>query len=188
MSTLPDRPPAGHDIDWPNLPPAPPESAHAELRRLQADRDWGKQALTKGTPEHTQREALLARVLTEQEQGVAPPVTDPQSYYLGTTEPALPVRDWLSLAGFDKANGENFAKLVEQRAGTWGTLDPAKAEADLRAVLKADYEPQLRAALALVADVERQRPGLRAFLEETGAGNDPLVIRELMNAANRRSN
>jgi hypothetical protein len=36
-----------------------------------------------------------------------------------------------------------------------------------------------------VAEIERQKSGLRAWLEATGAGNDPLVIRELINAAAR---
>ncbi len=76
---------------------------------------------------------------------------------------------------------------MEQRAGTWARLDPAKAEADLRAVLKADYAPLMQTALALVEEIEQQRPGLKAWLNETGAGNDPLVIRSLMNAAARRS-
>ena len=187
MSTLPEYEPAGFGETFPELPPSPPETATAQLRRLQWDNEWGKAALQPGTPQHAEREALLARSFAEAEGGVSAPVTDPPDYYLGTTEPELPVREWLSLAGFDKANGEGFAKLVEQRAGAWSKLDPAKAEADLRAVLKDDYEPQLRAALDLVAEVDRQKPGLRAWLEASGAGNDPLVIRELMNAAARRA-
>jgi len=56
----------------------------------------------------------------------------------------------------------------------------------LRRVWGADYERNLAGARALVETIERERPGLVEWLEGTGLGNHPTMIRMAADLARKR--
>ena len=63
--------------------------------------------------------------------------------------------------------------------------DYARAEAKLRETFGSRAGPLLADARAAVALVERQSPGFRDWLDATGAGNDPRILRAAIRAGRR---
>lgn len=114
-------------------------------------------------------------------------------------ERALPAA--LSEAGLAAADLRELTGLIEGYLGESGEAgerqgqaeerdkrqarDYARADAKLRETFGPRAGPLLADARAAVALVERRSPGFKAWLDATGAGNDPRILRAAIRAGRR---
>ncbi|WP_119169051.1 hypothetical protein [Algihabitans albus] len=92
------------------------------------------------------------------------------------------------IEGYVRAVGEmepgQGQEQIEQQEKRQGQ-DYARAEARLRETFGPRAGPLLADARAAVALVERRSPGFKAWLDATGAGNDPRILRAAIRAGRR---
>jgi hypothetical protein len=104
-------------------------------------------------------------------------------------------RGWLAAAELSPAIGSSLAKTIGSAIRTYPQYDamiPAEQEAHalvergrVERHWKGETAKNLGLAVALVNEIEAKRPGLKAFLDRTGTGNDHRVIIALGEHARR---
>lgn len=102
------------------------------------------------------------------------------------------VGSWLSTAGFDRDRGTSAAKIADRVARQLEGKTEAERELHRRSsmlALERQYGAALKEKLNLAREfvrmVDRKSPGLLAYLDETGVGNDPLFVSLIVSQAER---
>jgi hypothetical protein len=100
-------------------------------------------------------------------------------------------RHWLHSAGVSKSKGEFLAEVAQKEAPRFAAMSPEQRAAHGEQVLQQimrlpDGAAKLEAAVRLVDEIERVRPGLKAWLEHTGLGNSYELVATLAQHAHRR--
>jgi hypothetical protein len=101
-------------------------------------------------------------------------------------------RAWLAGAQFDRTLGNSLITAVERVTERTATMNEAQLEqygqteyAKLEQVYGTTLEAKLNAAGLMVSELEKTRPGLRAFLKTAGVGDSALVASILIQQAER---
>lgn len=101
-------------------------------------------------------------------------------------------RDWLSALGLPKNIGNAVASKTKETSESFSRLNDSQKSAwlnkqteTLTSIWGDKVSEKLQLAKDLVNKVEAQQPGLKAFLDRTGAGNDAMVIAMLHDQAVR---
>lgn len=101
------------------------------------------------------------------------------------------MRGWLSAADLDAQTGNAVAELVAERAAHWAKQSDwsnaaQESEAALREIYGADFPAKVESAQAYVALIESRQPGFGRFLNNTGLGNDPHFVHQMILLAEAR--
>jgi hypothetical protein len=112
-----------------------------------------------------------------------------------TVRVAETVRGWLSTAQLPADVGSSLAGMVhnyvtknpdyENRSDVARQTEQIVTRSRIEKHWKGDTAKNVALAVQLVNEIEAKRPGLKAFLEKTGAGNDPNLIIRLGEHAKR---
>jgi hypothetical protein len=113
---------------------------------------------------------------------------------LATADKAF--RGWLAEGRFTRESGnfvaaevhkhaERFLALPEHQRTTERTLGAIAARTRLERLYGDQAPEKIRMAHQLVDEIEKRKPGLKAFLEASGAGNSPELISTLATQAER---
>lgn len=97
------------------------------------------------------------------------------------------LRDALVAEGINRAEAETIWRhAMASAAPDYAAPDYAAAERELRAEWQGDYDANLRAARSAVQRIAAKVPGITRHLRETGADNDPALIRSLAKMGRKR--
>lgn len=120
-----------------------------------------------------------------------PPLVNHVSAY-GKDEQAqdLQQRNWLSEGGFPREIGNTLAQEIKKTSESLTKMNQVQRDAwldkqnkTLTAIWGDKQDEKIQLARQLVNEIEARQPGLKAFLDRTGSGNDANVISILANHA-----
>jgi hypothetical protein len=96
-------------------------------------------------------------------------------------------RDALAGEGVNRAEAEAIWRhAMASAAPDYTAPDYAAAERELRAEWGAEFDANLRAARSAVQRIAAKVPGVKRHLRETGADNDPAMVRALARIGRKR--
>jgi hypothetical protein len=101
-------------------------------------------------------------------------------------------RGWLAGAQFDRTLGNSLITAVERVTDRTATMNETQLEAygqtefqKLQQAYGPELEAKLNSAGLMVSELEKTRPGLKAFLKTAGVGDSALVASILIQQAER---
>jgi len=105
----------------------------------------------------------------------------------------LNMRHWLSIAGTSKRDGDELAIALREAAPIVMDFSPeqhdahqAQTRTKLERIFGAEMPARLADAQRLIKEINAQRPGLIAWLDDTGLGNQYDLVHQVIQAARRK--